>query len=188
MRSSACFAAVAGVLLLGFTGSAYGDVGQPYLFQTIAAVVIGGAALVGGRGCYLGTIAGALVLTEINTLLIGLGFQPPVVQAALGLDHRRCWSRSTAASGTSRRRSDRPAHVRCRQQLAAHCRTTAWSRSSALQPASSAWVAATQVDRPPPSVQTGQSLPQTTRSQPKHADGVLDIGPQRLDRPGPGSA
>ncbi|MFK0165075.1 ABC transporter permease [Rhizobium sp. NPDC090279] len=81
---SAFFAAVAGVLLLGFTGSAYGDVGQPYLFQTIAAVVVGGAALVGGRGSYLGTIAGVLVLTEVNTLLIGLGFQPSAVQAALG--------------------------------------------------------------------------------------------------------
>jgi ribose transport system permease protein len=81
---SALFAALAGVLLLGFTGSAYGDVGQPYLFQTIAAVVIGGTALVGGRGSYLGTIAGALVLTEINTLLIGLGLQPATVQAALG--------------------------------------------------------------------------------------------------------
>jgi ribose transport system permease protein len=83
--ASAFFAAVAGVLLLGFTGSAYGDVGQPYLFQTIAAVVVGGAALVGGRGSYLGTIAGVLVLTEITTLLIGLGFKPAAVQAALGL-------------------------------------------------------------------------------------------------------
>jgi len=82
---SAFFAAGAGVLLLGFTGSAYGDVGQPYLFQTIAAVVIGGTALVGGRGSFLGTVAGAVVLTEINTLLIGLGLQPSLVQAALGL-------------------------------------------------------------------------------------------------------
>ncbi|MER9118320.1 ABC transporter permease [Mesorhizobium sp. M0954] len=83
--ASAFFAAAAGVLLLGFTGSAYGDVGQPYLFQTIAAVVVGGAALVGGRGSYFGTVAGVLVLTEINTLLIGLGFRPSTVQAALGL-------------------------------------------------------------------------------------------------------
>lgn len=82
---SAVFAAVAGILLLGFTGSAYGGVGQPYLFQTIAAVVIGGTALVGGRGSYLGTVAGALVLTEINTLLIGLGLQPSLVQAVLGV-------------------------------------------------------------------------------------------------------
>ena len=73
-----------GVLLLGFTGSAYGDVGQPYLFQTIAAVVIGGTTLVGGRGGLIGTAAGALVLTEINTLLIGLGLSSAMVEAALG--------------------------------------------------------------------------------------------------------
>jgi ribose transport system permease protein len=82
---SALFAALAGVLLLGFTGSAYGDVGQPYLFQTIAAVVIGGTTLVGGRGGLAGTIAGAVVLTELNTLLIGLGLTPSMVEAALGL-------------------------------------------------------------------------------------------------------
>lgn len=44
---SAVFVALAVVLLVGFTDSAYGDVGQPYIFQTIAAVVIGGTALVG---------------------------------------------------------------------------------------------------------------------------------------------
>ena len=82
---SALFAALAGVLLLGFTGSAYGDVGQPYLFQTIAAVVIGGTTLVGGRGGLVGTVAGALVLTEINTLLIGLGLEASTVEAALGV-------------------------------------------------------------------------------------------------------
>jgi ribose transport system permease protein len=82
---SALFAAAAGVLLLGFTGSAYGDVGQPYLFQTIAAVVIGGTTLVGGRGGLIGTAAGALVLIEINTLLIGLGLSPAMVEAALGV-------------------------------------------------------------------------------------------------------
>ncbi len=82
--ASSVFAAMAGILLLGFTGSAYGDVGQPYLFQTIAAVVVGGTALVGGRGSFIGTIAGVLVLTEINTLLIGLNFSPASVQAAFG--------------------------------------------------------------------------------------------------------
>ena len=43
----------------GFSGSAYAAVGAPYLFQTIAAVVIGGTVLIGGRGGYLGTVAGA---------------------------------------------------------------------------------------------------------------------------------
>lgn len=82
---SALFAAIAGILLLGFTGSAYGDVGQPYLFQTVAAVVIGGTTLVGGRGGLVGTLAGAAVLIEINTLLIGLGLAPSAVEAALGM-------------------------------------------------------------------------------------------------------
>lgn len=82
--ASAFFAAAAGVLLLGFTGSAYADVGQPYLFQAIAAVVIGGTALTGGQGGIAGTVAGALVLTEANTLLIGIGLPPAAVEAALG--------------------------------------------------------------------------------------------------------
>jgi ribose transport system permease protein len=82
---SAVFAAVTGILLLGFTGSAYGDSGDPYLFQTIAAVVVGGAALVGAQGSFTGTIAGALVLTQINTMLIGFGFRPAAVQTAIGL-------------------------------------------------------------------------------------------------------
>jgi ribose transport system permease protein len=82
---SALFAALTGVLLLGFTGSAYADVGQPYLFETIAAVVIGGTTLIGGRGGLPGTLAGAVVLTELNRLFIGLGLAPPMVQAALGV-------------------------------------------------------------------------------------------------------
>ncbi|MFG6448834.1 hypothetical protein ACG0Z6_11375 [Roseateles sp. BYS180W] len=82
--ASAALAALAGVLLLGFTGSAHGAVGQPYLFQTIAAVVIGGTLLTGGAGSCVGTALGALVLTQINTLLIGVGLSPALVQATLG--------------------------------------------------------------------------------------------------------
>lgn len=82
---SAIFAAVTGILLLGFTGSSDAGVGTPYLFQTVAAVVIGGTALIGGRGGYLGTVAGALALVEIRTLLIGLGLSDAAVQATLGL-------------------------------------------------------------------------------------------------------
>lgn len=81
---SAGFAALAGILLLGFSGSAYAAVGAPYLFQTIAAVVIGGTVLIGGRGGYLGTVAGTLCLIELTTVLVGLGLQPPLVQATLG--------------------------------------------------------------------------------------------------------
>lgn len=82
---SAVFAAIAGILLLGFTGSSSANVGAPYLFQTVSAVVIGGTALIGGRGGFVGTVAGAIVLIEMRTVLIGLGLSDSLVQSALGV-------------------------------------------------------------------------------------------------------
>ncbi|MGH6798392.1 MAG: ABC transporter permease [Roseiarcus sp.] len=82
--SSAC-AAIAGVLLAGFSGGADASVGQPYLFQTIAAVVVGGTALLGGSGSYARTFAGVLLITLITTFLIGIGFSDRVQQIMLGL-------------------------------------------------------------------------------------------------------
>lgn len=82
---SAVFAAIAGILLLGFTGSAMAAVGDPYLFQTIGAVVIGGTAMVGGRGSYAGTLIGAFVLIELTTVLRGLGLPDTLLPAALGV-------------------------------------------------------------------------------------------------------
>ena len=81
---SSALAAVTGILLLGFSGAAFADVGRPYLFQTVAAAVIGGTALSGGKGGILGTVAGALSLTQLNTVLIGFGLDQSMVQAALG--------------------------------------------------------------------------------------------------------
>lgn len=81
---SAVLAAMTGILLLGFSGAAFADVGRPYLFQTVAAAVIGGTALSGGRGGTLGTVAGALALMQLNTVLIGFGLDQSIVQAALG--------------------------------------------------------------------------------------------------------
>ena len=43
--------------------------GDPFLFTSIAAVAIGGASILGGSGSYLGTIAGALILTVLTGLL-----------------------------------------------------------------------------------------------------------------------
>jgi ribose transport system permease protein len=39
---------------------------------SVAVVVIGGASLTGGKGMYTGTVAGALILTIINNLLVML--------------------------------------------------------------------------------------------------------------------
>lgn len=62
-------AALAGILLCGYSRQAYLGMGDPYLFTSIAAVAIGGASILGGTGSYLGTIAGALILTVLNGLL-----------------------------------------------------------------------------------------------------------------------
>jgi ribose transport system permease protein len=64
--------ALAGMLLTGYTAQAYLGMGDPYLFTSIAAVAIGGASILGGSGHYIGTIAGAFVLTILTGLLPAL--------------------------------------------------------------------------------------------------------------------
>lgn len=58
-----------GIVLAGYVGTTYLEIGAPYLFTSIAAVVIGGASILGGRGTYWGTVAGALTLTVLSALL-----------------------------------------------------------------------------------------------------------------------
>jgi ribose transport system permease protein len=81
---SALSGELAGALLTGFSGGANFGVGDPYLFTTITAVVVGGTALVGGAGGAWRTVAGALIVTELTTILIGFGFDPNVQDALLG--------------------------------------------------------------------------------------------------------
>jgi ribose transport system permease protein len=82
---SGLMAAITGVLLLGFSGGGFADVGDPYLFTTVAAVVIGGTSLLGGRGGYGATVMGTLVLTVLTTILVGLGLSYAGQQAVFGL-------------------------------------------------------------------------------------------------------
>jgi ribose transport system permease protein len=81
---SAVLAAATGILLAGFSGAADPTVGAAYLFTTVAAVVVGGTPLTGGRGGYGRTIAGCLVVTELSTLLVGLGLDQAGQQICLG--------------------------------------------------------------------------------------------------------
>lgn len=69
---SGLFSALAGILLVGFGGQASLGMGTPYLFQSIAAVVIGGVSILGGRGNYLGAAAGAVSLTALVSVLLAL--------------------------------------------------------------------------------------------------------------------
>ncbi len=66
---SAVIAAVAGFLLVGYTGTSFLDVGTSYNTKTIAAVIIGGTAISGGKGGYLGTVAGAIIMTVLDDFL-----------------------------------------------------------------------------------------------------------------------
>ena len=58
-----------GVLLAGYAGQAYQSMGDAYLLPAIAAVVLGGTNVLGGRGSYLGTVAGVLLITLLGSML-----------------------------------------------------------------------------------------------------------------------
>src|SRR5262249_31404177 len=66
--SGAC-AALAGVLLAGYSNKAYQAMGDAYLLPAIAAVVLGGTNILGGRGTYLGTIAGVILIGLLQSIL-----------------------------------------------------------------------------------------------------------------------
>lgn len=63
-------AAVAGLMLLGYYRISYPGMADAYQFSSVAAVVVGGASILGGSGHILGTIAGAILLTVISTILV----------------------------------------------------------------------------------------------------------------------
>ena len=73
-----------GFLLLGNTGVVHLQLGQPFLFPSIAAVAVGGTLLSGGKGSYWGTMAGALVLTLITSLLTTMQMDDSVRRMVLG--------------------------------------------------------------------------------------------------------
>lgn len=66
---SAVIAAISGFFLVGYTGTSFLDVGTSYNTKTIAAVIIGGTAITGGKGGYVGTIAGAVIMTILEDFL-----------------------------------------------------------------------------------------------------------------------
>ena len=82
---SGVFAALAGCLLLGWSGGAFIGVGDPYLFTTLAAVVIGGTSLLGGNGGYGFTVIGVLVLQVLTSFLLGIGLEYEWQQFIFGL-------------------------------------------------------------------------------------------------------
>ncbi len=82
---SGCVSAFTGALLLGWSGGGFIGVGDQYLFMTLAAVVIGGTSLLGGRGGYGYTVIGVLVLQVLTSFLVGIGLDYESQQFVFGL-------------------------------------------------------------------------------------------------------
>lgn len=66
---SGIFACITGMILVGYTGTSYLDAGTDYQMNSIAAVVIGGTLLTGGKGGYVGTIGGTLIICVLLSIL-----------------------------------------------------------------------------------------------------------------------
>ncbi len=82
---SGMISALAGFFLVGYTGTSFLNIGNSYNTKTIAAVIIGGTAITGGSGSYLGTVAGAVVMTVLEDFLTILNFPEAVRQISQGL-------------------------------------------------------------------------------------------------------
>jgi simple sugar transport system permease protein len=78
-------AAISGILLVSRLGSGNATAASGLEFDVIAAVVVGGTALSGGRGSMLGTLLGVLVITLIGNGLVLLGINPFFQQVVRGL-------------------------------------------------------------------------------------------------------
>ncbi|WMT86625.1 ABC transporter permease [Pelagibacterium sp. 26DY04] len=82
---SGLFAGLAGLCVIGYTGSSFISVGDQYVLPTVIAVVIGGTSLAGGIGGYWGTMAGAVALTILQSVLITLNMDVWMRQVIFGL-------------------------------------------------------------------------------------------------------
>lgn len=71
----ACFAiagatfGLGGVMLTGYSTNAYQGMGDPYLLPAIAAIVLGGTNILGGKGSYVGTVVGVILIVLLQSML-----------------------------------------------------------------------------------------------------------------------
>jgi ribose transport system permease protein len=81
---SALLAGIAGFLYAGLTNTASVSLVDTALLPSVAAAVIGGTSILGGRGGFGGTILGALILTVVISLLSSLGLPEALRQVLFG--------------------------------------------------------------------------------------------------------
>jgi ribose transport system permease protein len=75
---------IAAILYSGRLGQLYLAMGEPYQMQTIASVAIGGISLNGGKGSYVGTMAGVLIIVVLNGFLSAMNIPPNVQKIVYG--------------------------------------------------------------------------------------------------------
>jgi len=83
--ASGVFAAIAGICLLGYSGSSFANVGDQYMLPSIIAVVFGGTPLSGGKGGYTGTMAGAVLLVILQSILTTINIDESGRQMVYGV-------------------------------------------------------------------------------------------------------
>jgi ribose transport system permease protein len=81
---SALLAALAGFLIAGLVQTASVSLVAEFVLPSVAAAVIGGTSILGGRGGYSGTIVGALILTVVASLLVAMHAPEAVRQILFG--------------------------------------------------------------------------------------------------------
>lgn len=82
---SGAMASLAGLILVGYVGSGQMGMGDTYTMLSIAAVVIGGAKVTGGKGSLLGGVIGSVVLMLLSTVLTSMGMPEGARQFAQGV-------------------------------------------------------------------------------------------------------
>jgi ribose transport system permease protein len=82
---SGALAALGGVLLSGRVGGAFLEMGNPFLLQSVGAVVVGGSSILGGRATALGTFLGSIFLVMVVTTMQVLRLAGGLQQVAQGI-------------------------------------------------------------------------------------------------------
>lgn len=77
-------AALAGILLSGYSNQAFLGMGNPYLMLSLAAAVVGGISVRGGRGYFAGTAGAALILMIVTGVLASTTLPEAVRDIVLG--------------------------------------------------------------------------------------------------------
>lgn len=78
-------AALAGIFFASFSSQAFLGMGDQFVLPSIAAVVLGGTSILGGRGGYGGTVIGVIFITLLTTVLIIENISPGIRNIVFGV-------------------------------------------------------------------------------------------------------